>query len=127
VSTDDDAQGRAVVALADGSVIVTGYFRGGTASFSPVSGSASPISMSNVGLTDAFVAKISTSGEWVWAVGVGGTGAATRSHAVAAFGTSSILITGRFTNTVPFGSSSLTSSGSDDIFVARISAAGVFG
>jgi hypothetical protein len=91
-----------------GDVYVTG--RSPTAS---ISGNTIP----NAGL---FIAKLKSNGTWSWVVGATGTGAGYgRGIALDSGGNS--IITGYFTGTLTFGSTSLTSSGGKDIFVAKLS------
>jgi putative cell wall-binding protein len=118
-------EGTAVSVLSDGSAIVTGYFFGG-ASFTPVPSTAVSISLTNSGSADVFVAKISADGEWIWAAGAGGTGFE-EAEGLTVLSDGKILITGFFSGTASFGETSVSSAGGDDIFVARLSDAGVFG
>jgi hypothetical protein len=118
-------EGTAVSVLSDGSAIVTGTFFGG-ASFTPVPSNAVSISLTNSGSADVFVAKISATGEWIWAAGAGGTGVV-EAEGLTVLSDGKILITGFFSETASFGETSVSSAGGDDVFVARLSAAGVFG
>ena len=106
--------GLAIAHLDDGSSIVTGYF-GTSATF----GSTTITGSGNA----AFVAKRGASGDWLWATSVGGTGTSS-GYAVSTLDDGSSVITGEFTGTVSFGTTSLTSAGAEDVFVAKIDAAG---
>jgi putative cell wall-binding protein len=119
-------EGTAVSVLSDGSAIVTGNFAG-TATFTPTQSAS--VSLTSAGNADAFVAKISATGEWIWAAGAGGTGSeGAKGLTVLSDGEILIiLITGFFSETASFGETSVSSAGGDDVFVARLSAAGVFG
>ena len=75
------------------------------------------------GSTDAFVARINHDGNWQWAIGAGAAGN-DEATAVATNAAGDIYVTGYFSNTVAFGSSTLTGQGMDDAFVGKISGAG---
>ena len=114
-STGWDA-GYGVSTLADGSAIVTGQFTG-TVAFGATSLTASG--------NDVFVAKVNSSGSFVWATRAGDS-STDKAWYVSTLADGSAIITGYYSGTIVFGSTSLTSAGSRDIFVARISASGVF-
>ncbi len=99
-----------------GNAYVTGYF-GGTAYF----GSGT---LTSAGITDVFVVKYSSAGIYQWAKQAGGSGSETHGQGIALDGSGNIFITGYFTGTASFGTSSLTSSGNKDIFAAKLDAAG---
>jgi putative cell wall-binding protein len=111
--------GRAVMAQGDGSAIVSGYTRSTTATFGTVA-------LTRARNRDAFVAKISAAGVWEWAVSTGGPSSASEANGLAILN-GKILITGYFSGEVSFGETSVSSAGGNDIFVARLSDAGVFG
>jgi hypothetical protein len=102
--------GRGVSTLADGSAIVTGSF-GGTATF----GSTTLIS---TGWDDVFVARVDPSGTWAWATSAGGP-SSDYGYSVSALTDGSAIVTGFFNGTATFGSSTLISTGNEDVFVAR--------
>ena len=114
-STD---RGYAISTLSDGSAIVTGYFQG-TATF------GSTTLTSSAGTYDVFVAKIDASGAYVWATQAGGT-VADYGKAISTLSDGSAIVTGNFQGTATFGSTTLTSAGSDDVFVAKIDASGTY-
>jgi hypothetical protein len=114
--TGDDA-GWDVVVSSDGVAIITGYFSG-TATFGSTS-------LTSSGDRDAFVGKVSPTGVWEWVTQSGGTGDDVGAGVVATFN-SGAIITGYFSGTATFGSTSLTSSGDTDVFVGKISLAGVW-
>ncbi len=107
----------------DGSVFLTGSFTG-TADFDPGAGAAS---LASAGGEDIFVAKLSAAGDYVWAKKIGSTSSDVAS-ALAIASDGNIYMTGSFYGTVDFdpgaGSVNLTSAGLNDIFVAKLSAAG---
>ena len=76
------------------------------------------------GSYDLFVAKYNTNGNLVWArQSVGPGGEIARGVAVDGYG--NVIITGSFTETVNFGTISLTSTGITDIYVAKYSSNGL--
>jgi hypothetical protein len=115
--------GRGVSVLADGSAIVTGSFRG-TADFGEFT-----LVGDSLERDDMFVAKISASGAFVWATKGGGDASGyCRGRDVSTLPDGSAIVTGSFTGTANFGSTTpIANSGSGgDIFVARIDANGTF-
>ncbi len=116
-STSTDG-GYGVSTLADGSAIVTGQFTG-TVVFGATSLTASG--------TDVFVAKVNSSGSFVWAARAGGS-STDKAWYVSTLADGSAIITGYYSGTIVFGTSPplVSVSGSDDIFVAKISASGIF-
>jgi len=93
-----------------------------TGSFSETTIFGSTVLMSN-GDRDIFVAKISSSGYWQWAVSVGGS-QVDEGHGITVDSSGNAFVTGSFYQTATFDSTTLTSSGKDDIFVAKISSSG---
>lgn len=57
--------------------------------------------------------------DWLWANGAGGS-SSDRGRAIATDTAGNCYVTGTFIGTVNFGTTSLTSSGSDDIFIAKL-------
>lgn len=113
---------NAIGALSDGSAVVVGEFRG-SADF----GSLSPLV--SVASADVFVAKISSTGTWVWATAANGVTTGTSGNdigrGVAVRPDGSSIVVGSFEGTLTFASgNTLTSSGSSDAFVARVSDGG---
>ncbi len=107
----DTASG--VSALLDGSSIITGYFDG-TAIF------GSTTLTSTAGLYDTFTAKLNADGTYAWAIRGGGA-SDDYAYGVSALPDGSSIITGRFSGTAIFGTTTpLTSAGSYDTFTARI-------
>ena len=80
-------------------------------------------SITNNGSSDIFVAKMDTDGNWLWATGVGGIDEDS-SGSIAIDDNGNIIVVGSFIDTVTFGTTSIVSSGSFDIFVAKIDASG---
>ena len=98
-----------------GNSYVTGYFFG-TATFGSYS-------LTSSGDSDIFVAKIDADGNWQWATKAGGTGSDV-GFVITIDDAGNSYVTGFFSDTATFGSYSLTSSGGEDIFVAKIDADG---
>ena len=110
------ASGFGVEASGDGSsIIATGYFEGECNFGEKVRTSS--------GSHDIFVTKLDSSGNYVWVVSAGGTSFDIgRSATLLSDGSS--MITGQFQGTALFGDYTLNSSGSNDVFVAKLDANG---
>lgn len=74
------------------------------------------------GLFDIFAAKLDSNGNWLWAVSAGGTGDQDLGNGIAVDSFSNLYLTGCFKETAVFGTISLTSGGSIDVFAAKLSA-----
>jgi hypothetical protein len=109
-----------VSTLADGSAIITGYYRG-----TIVFGTSPPL-VSVAGRDDIFVAKISASGVFVWGTSAGGATSSDEGIGVSAMSDGSAIVSGTFEGPATFGSTVLTGTGDSDAFVAKIDAAGSF-
>ena len=72
-----------------------------------------------------FVSKYSPTGARLWSKCLGGVRGGGTGRAVAVDGNGNVLVTGKFSGTVDFGTGPLTSAGASSIFVAKYSAAGV--
>ena len=107
--------GLAISVLADGSFIVTGSFQG-TANFGNTT-------ITSAGSSDVFVAKLDASGDYEWVKQAGGTGNDT-GYGVSVLADGSSFVTGEFYGTATFGSTTITSAGSSDVFVAKLDASG---
>ena len=113
-TNDDD--GHSIATDSFGNSYITGYFSSAPASFGT-------INLTSSGGDNIFVAKLDSSGNWLWAKQAGGTGFNfSQSIATNSYGNS--YITGLFEETVSFGTTTLTSSGSYDIFVAKLDSDG---
>ena len=100
-----------------GNPVITGHFNG-TASFG---GGTLP---NSGGLQEVFLAKYAAAtGDHLWSRSMGGPGYDAPA-ALALDGTGNVVLTGFFQWTATFGGASLTSVGTQDIFVAKYSAAG---
>ncbi len=109
--------GRSVSTLTDGSSIVAGYFNG-TVNFGSTTFTSS-------GGRDAYVAKVGPDGSFLWATQAGGTGN-DYAYSVSTLADGSAIVGGSFSGTVTFGSTSLTSAGGEDVFVAKVNPDGTF-
>ena len=100
-------------------VHTAGYFNG-TADFDPSAASATIVS---AGSTDFFISKLDSAGSYVWAKGMGGTGADV-GYSLALHPTGNVYSTGSFAGTADFDPYApvvnLTSAGSNDVFVHKM-------
>ncbi len=76
-------------------------------------------SLTSIGNSDIFVAKMDASGNWLWATQAGGS-SADEGYEITLDNDGNSYVTGYFEETVTFGTYSLTSSGNSDIFVAKM-------
>ena len=88
----------------------TGYFSS-TATFGTTS-------LTATGASDVFVTSTDKSGNFLWAVH-GGSAGSCRGLAIKADASGNSYVTGYFEGTATFGSKTITSSGSQDIFIAK--------
>jgi hypothetical protein len=111
--------GYSIAVTDDGNVYTTGAFQG-TADFDPGAG---VYNLTSVGNSDIFVSKLDTAGNFVMAWGMGGTGD-DYGCCIAVSSDGSNYTTGYFQGTGDFdpsaGTFNLTSSGYDDIFIAKL-------
>ena len=107
--------GRGIAADGAGHALLTGYFEG-TATFGPYT-------LTSSGNFDIFIAKLDEGGNWLWAVQAGGS-LPDYGYGIAADGAGHACLTGEFQGSAAFGPSTLTSSGSSDIFAAKLGANG---
>jgi hypothetical protein len=80
------------------------------------------ITLTSSGATDVYVAKMDSSGNWLWARRGGGTEGSQSSAIV--IGSNNIYITGDFNGSASFGSSTVVCIGNADTFVAELDASG---
>jgi hypothetical protein len=100
---------------ANGNVYVMGTFQG-TITFGTTI-------LVSAGSADVFVGKLNSSGVWQWAIRFGGTSTYDTAGEIVTDSTY-IYITGSFGGTVTFGSTTLTSAGFGDVYVAKLTTAG---
>lgn len=111
-------EGHDVAADPQGNVYLTGIFRG--------SSTFGTIGLTADGYSDVFVAKLDPDGNWLWAKRGGGDHGTygDQAYGIAVDATGNTFLTGYFYGTGSFGSTSFTSLGSHDLFVAKIAANG---
>ena len=112
-------EGNSITVDAVGNVYVTGYF-----SESISFGSHTLISTTSAGADDIFVAKTDANGNWLWATGADTNSFNVAGRSIAVDVAGNAYVTGRFNEIVSFGSDTLTSNGSKDIFLAKTDANG---
>ena len=106
---------NSVAVASDGSVYALGSFQGTT--------SFGAYSLSAIGPTDGFVTKLDANGNYLWAKRMGGIDAiegTTIGQGIAVAPDGSVYTTGSFQGTANFGSSTLTSVGDSDLFIAKL-------
>lgn len=107
--------GNGIVADASGNIYITGYF-GDIATFGNKN-------LTSAGSSDVFIAKYNAEGQVVWAQRDGGSNIE-YGEGIAIDASGNIYITGYFHNTTTFGSTTLTSAGGIDVFIAKYDANG---
>lgn len=100
----------------NGDVYVTGYFSNKL--------DLGTTTLSAIGSVDMFLAKYNASGALQWAKNFGGTTSSTMAHGIVSNKSGELYISGRFTNTIQFGTVSLSSNGKIDVFVVKSDANG---
>ena len=117
----DDDYGLGVAVDGSGSVVVTGYFTSPTITFG-----ATTLTNATRYYRDIYVAKLTSVGTWQWATGAGGINF-DFSNGVALDGSGNVVVAGVFESpTITFGATTLTSAGPGDLFVAKLTSAGVW-
>ncbi len=123
-----DAEGNAIAVDGLGNVYTTGNFSG-TGNFAGVSGSDT-LASSNGSDTNAYVSKLSTTGQYLFAVDLGAGSADAAGNAIAVDGEGNVYTTGYFTGLGNFSGSSnsdyLNSSGGSNAYVSELSASGQY-
>jgi hypothetical protein len=112
--TGDD-MGYGIAADPQGNALITGKFLG-TATFGTTV-------LSSLGFSEIYVAKLDGSGNWQWVEHAGGTNV-DEGHAIASDSQGNVYLTGIFRGTSTFGATGLTSNGYNDVFTAKLDAAG---
>jgi hypothetical protein len=100
---------------ANGDAIITGYFYGDT--------QIGPDHYTSYGSQDVFIAKFSSDGAFLWSSRAGG-GSADYVSGLALDVNQNTIISGYFYDSINFGDTSLVSSASSDIFLAKFDADG---
>jgi hypothetical protein len=110
----DDFWNHSLESDEQGNIYITGYFMDSLVYDS--------FSVQSNGSYDIFVIKIDNNGELLWCLTAGNDHPyGDYSRSIARDDNGNLFITGRFYSTLFFGDSSITSNGSDDIFIAKIS------
>ena len=112
MATPDDQDALDAVATDDGSIFVTGYVSG-TVDF----GDGAP---SGPGDSDFFLTRLAPDGQTVWKIRAGSE-SPQFGRALALSGTAHLVVAGDFRGTLDFGNNPLTSAGSNDIFITKLS------
>jgi len=110
---------------ASSNIYICGYF-GGIVDFDPGAGT---VNMTALGSEDAFVLKLNSSFNYVWAKRTGGNDI-DRANGMDLDGLGNIIITGQYISTVDFdpnaGTSNMTSVNSNDVYVQKLDVSGNF-
>src|SRR5258706_3225361 len=118
--TSDDL-GRGIAVDSSGNVYSTGFFSS-SADFDPAAGT---FNLNSAGLNDVFVSELDSSGNFVWAKGMGGTDE-DFGIGIALDSSTNVYTTGFFGGTADFdpgvGIANLTSTGLNDIFISKLEA-----
>jgi len=73
---------------------------------------------------DVFVAKLDTSGRWLWAKQAGAPSAEVMGLDAAVDSQENVIVTGYFTKRATFGTNTISSKGGKDLFLAKLSTNG---
>ncbi len=116
---------RSISVDASGNFYVSGEFMG-TADFNPDTVATSILSDT---VQKGFLLKLTANGSFQWAKKIGGMDNSpiysyNYANAVAVNGASDVLVAGSFMGTITMGSTTLTSNGYSDIFIAKLDASG---
>lgn len=108
-----------------GNICVVGFFKL-IADFDPGPGT---FSLTSAGNSDMFISKLDTSGNFIWAKRIGGTGE-DRAIALAVDAAGNVNVVGRFQQAVDFdpgpGTFTLSSAGNNDVSIIKLSTSGSF-
>ncbi|HNX03231.1 MAG TPA: SBBP repeat-containing protein [Candidatus Cloacimonas sp.] len=108
-------EGVSIAVDTNGNSYVTGDFS--------ASATFGTTTLTSSGEGDIFVAKMDISGNWLWAQQAGGTDYDS-GFSVAVDANGNIYVTGSFKESATLGTTTLTSSGSEDIFIAKLDSNG---
>ncbi|GEM_PF-7057975 len=120
-ASSDSGGGGGIALDNTDSVYATGAFQG-TSDFDPGSGI---FNLTSAGSTDAYVNKLDSAGNFIWARRLGGSGT-DEGYGIAADSAGNIYTTGYFQGTAAFGTGTfnLTSAGSNDAFISELDSSG---
>lgn len=113
-----DERGTGIAVDSADNIYLTGYFYG-TANFGIHQ-------ISSYGFRDIFVAKLNSSGSFLWALRAGGANDYDWGSAITVDNSDYVYLTGFFDDTADFGSTQLISNGYHDVFAARLNGSGNF-
>lgn len=109
-----------------GNIYTTGYYYG-ISDFDP---GVPVFALTSTGNTDIFVSKLDASGNFVWAISIGGPGGFDNARSIALDNLMNVYITGAYAGLVDFdpgaGVFNMTSVTGNDIFVCKLNSAGNF-
>jgi hypothetical protein len=115
--------GFSITLTPTGEVLVTGWFSS-TADFDP---GAATVNLTSAGQDDVFIAKFDAAGNYVWAKKIGSNNT-DRGSSITTNATGEIFLSGLFYSTVDFdpgnGIVNISSKGSSDVFVLKLSSSG---
>src|SRR5688572_9515122 len=118
-------RGQSIILDASGNIYTTGFFEG-TADFDPGAGT---FDLTAEGDQDIFITKSDNSGNFEWAISMGGTNNEV-GYSITIDASGNIYTTGSFEGTADFnpgaGVFNLTSAGGTDIFISKLDGAGNF-
>jgi hypothetical protein len=125
LGSSDYDNGMALAVHPDGDVVLCGYFNG-SIDFDPGPGI---LTLTSAGVNDAFVCRLTSGGDLVWAKSIGAAGNQI-AQGIVFDHSGHVVCTGLFGGTVDFnpgtGTASLTAAGSEDIFVLKLDGDGNF-
>ena len=114
-----------IITDSDGNVYTTGYFNG-TVDFNPGVGTSN---LTSVGEYDAYISKLDSGGNFVWAKAVGGA-TFDDSYSIKIDSNNDVYFSGEFIGTVDFdpgvGTSNLISAGQYDAYISKLDSDGNF-
>ena len=110
--------GYSIAMDADDNIYVTGVFQSATITF----GSTTLTNNAGTGY-DIFIVKYDGAGNVIWAYGGGGPGV-DYGNSISTDINRNVYVTGTFTSTITFGSTTLTTAGGYDIFIAKFDSSG---
>jgi hypothetical protein len=124
----DNDTGISITVDSIGNSYITGYFNG-TADFDPGAGT---VELTSAGDGSAFILKLNSSGEYVWAKNVGGTdgNSGIQGRSILLNSSNDIYLSGLFDGTADFdpgaGTVELTSAGDDSAFILKLNSLGEY-